>query len=74
MAWAHSPWVMFSFPDDRMQMANDDLHDVAQPGALRMVHAGDDVARQFRKDLRCRHLSSLPIMTVTLLLWDGRRP
>src|SRR6266404_7956040 len=41
------------FPDDRMQMADDDLHDLLQSGVLRVAHAVNDVAGQFWEDFLC---------------------
>ena len=46
------------FPDDRMQMADDDLHDRPQSNALRIAHAVNDVAGQFWKDF---HVLAPPI-------------
>jgi hypothetical protein len=63
------------FPDDRMQMADHDLHDLLQSGALRVAHAIDDIARQFWKDFR--YGSSLVFVghDVTCApAQDGRRP
>jgi hypothetical protein len=37
--------------DDCMQMTDDNRHDLPQSGALRILHAIDDVARQLRKGL-----------------------
>jgi len=63
------------FADDRMQMADDDLYDLLQSGALRVTHAVDDVVRQFWKDSSVGAPWSLSVMTIICAPAQvGRRP